>query len=67
MQGSLSCFIPDDPQLYFNYIVNEPVLTLVSPSCCSSTEFGCTDPSIFGVPIPITSVVSVNKSVAGNP
>lgn len=32
--------------------------SLVSPSWCISHDFGCTDTSIFGFPIPIMSVVS---------
>lgn len=39
-------------------MVNEFTLALVSPLCGSSNEFGWTDPSIFGVPIPIMSLVS---------
>lgn len=57
-QWSLSFSISDDLQLYFNTIVNGFIPALVSPSCSSSSEFGCTDPSIFGVPIPIMSLVS---------
>lgn len=50
-------FISDDLQLYFNQIVHDFIYALVSSSCCNSCEFGCTDPSIFGVPIPIMSLV----------
>lgn len=53
--------ISDDLQLYFNQIVHDFIYALVSSSCCNSCEFGCTDPSIFGVAIPIMSLVGSRR------
>uniref|UniRef100_A0A3B4U8V8 Glycerol kinase 5 n=1 Tax=Seriola dumerili TaxID=41447 RepID=A0A3B4U8V8_SERDU len=40
-------------------------LSLVSPSCCTSHDFGSTDPSIFGVSIPIMSMADQQAAMFG--